>query len=155
MAQQLQHDSTKRTVEVDRTKLLDTLRDNREKHISDYKEAVSGYKDTLLKQLDIAYKKGKDELDKSINEQILKAKALTEEDISKQKDYIQLINNQNVHMPVPRSYEEEYNTAIDMMEWDVRDVVILTYAEFVCFIQDKWDWKVEFDLVSTQYKMTK
>ena len=53
---------------------------------------------------------------------------------------------------MPRSYEEEYDAAIDMAKWDVRTTLELTYAEFNCFVRDQWDWQSDFQVTNALYK---
>lgn len=42
--------------------------------------------------------------------------------------------------------------AIDMAKWDIRETLVLTHAEFTCFVRDQWDWKSGFEAVSMLYK---
>ena len=58
-------------------------------------------------------------------------------------------------MRVPRCFKDEYDDAIDMAKWDVRETLVLTYAEFTCFVRDEWDWKSGFEAVSMIYKAMK
>ena len=62
------------------------------------------------------------------------------------------IDGISVEMKVPRSYAKEYDAAIDMAKWDVRETLELSHAEFTCFVRDQWDWKAGFEAVSMLYK---
>ena len=66
------------------------------------------------------------------------------QDGDQRSDYITLIQQENLYLPVPRNYSEAYDAAIDLAEWDVNDTLVLTYAEFQCFVRDEWDWTEEF-----------
>ena len=57
----------------------------------------------------------------------------------------------SVEMRVPRCYDKEYDAAIDMAKWDVRETLELTHAEFTCFVRDQWDWTSEFTAISAMY----
>ena len=78
--------------------------------------------------------------------------AFTDADIAKQQDFVTLVEDVTIQMKVPRSYAKEYEAAIDMAEWDVRETLELTHAEFTCFVRDQWDWKSGFEAVSNLYK---
>ena len=93
---------------------------------------------------------------KSIEKQYEKRKveigAINDEDIEKQEDYVQLLAAVTIHMKVPRSFAKEYDAAIDIANWDVRETLELSHAEFTCFVRDEWDWKVEFTATSKMYQ---
>lgn len=152
MANVARQDQQKRTIEVNREKLVEILESNKIKHLKDYEEAKEGYKETLLTKLSTAFDDAKKQLEDRYSKIKEKVSNFTNEDIEKQTDYFQLVKDITVTMPVPRSYEEEYNAAIDMAKWDVRETLELTYAEFNCFVRDNWDWKAEFENVSVMYK---
>lgn len=141
-----------RSVEVNRARLIQTLIANKEQHVKDYNEAMAGYKSQLLKRIDEAFEKAK----MSINASYIKIKEkvsnFTDEDILKQSDSFVIFNEICVDMQVPRCYDKEYQAAIDLASWDVNDTIELSYAEFVCFVKDEWDWKADFAQVTNFYK---
>lgn len=151
MAIAAKRDQENRVVEVNRLELLETLRSNREKHIAEYEEAMSGYKDLLVSNIDSAFEKAKAQLDKSHAKTRQEVLEFTDEDIKKQSDYFTIVEGSSVHMKVPRSFAKEYDAAIDMATWDVRETLELTHAEFTCFVRDEWDWKSDFAEISTRY----
>ena len=145
-------DQQRRNVEVNRLRLIETLKANREKHVADYNEAMAGYKASLLEKVDKAFADAKEDLERRYSKVRNKVQNLKDEDISSQQDYFTVVPAVSLEMKVPRSYEEEYNTAIDNAEWDVNETLTLTFAQFNCFVRDKWDWKVEFAHVTNLYK---
>lgn len=145
-------DQEKRTVEVNRQRLLDTLRDNKEKHVVEYEEAMAGYKAVLLEKIEQAFSDAKKQLEERYEKIKSKVEKFTDADIAKQHDAFLLVEEVAVEMKVPRSYEKDYNAAIDMAHWDVRETLELTHAEFNCFVRDQWDWKSGFEAVSMMYK---
>lgn len=152
MAAMAQRDQEKRTIEVDRVKLVEMLESNRKKHIQEFDEAMTGYKSVLLAKIDDAFADAKEQL-KSRHEKVKeRVAAFSDADIAKQRDTFTLIDEITVEMKVPRSYAREYDAAIDMAKWDVRETLELTHAEFTCFVRDQWDWKSGFDAVSAMYK---
>jgi len=151
MAALAQRDMEQRMVTVDRQKLLATLHENLAKHTQDYEAARAGYKAGLLHNLDEAFKSAHTQLDARCAALHKQISEFTDDDIAKQHDRFGLINAVTVDMPVPRSYAKHYQAAIDMMAWDVRNTLELTYAEFTCFVRDQWEWKTSFDTVSKLY----
>jgi hypothetical protein len=145
-------DQEKRTVEVNRLKLIETLEANRTKHVQDYEEAMAGYKAVLLSKIDEAFDDAKKQLETKYEKTKSRVAAFTDADIAKQRDSFTLIDDITVEMKVPRSYAKEYDAAIDMAKWDVRETLELTHAEFTCFVRDQWDWKSGFEAVSMLYK---
>jgi hypothetical protein len=151
MAAILQQDLRARKVEVNRVKLIETLKANKDKHIKEYEEAKAGYKAALLEKLDAAFEEAKKTIEKSYVKRKAEIGELTDEDIENQQDYVQLLAAVTVQMKVPRSYAKEYEAAIAVAEWDVRETLELSHAEFTCFVRDEWDWKVEFTTTSKMY----
>lgn len=155
MAVNARKDQENREVEVNRLELIAKLESNLEKHLFDYEEAMAGYRGMLLEKIDAAFEEAKRELaDKHVK---IKGRisAFTDADIAKQPDHFTLIERKIVEMKVPKSYADEYKSAIDMSRWDVRETLELSYAEFTCFVRDQWDWKSDFDLVNATYSNVK
>jgi hypothetical protein len=152
MAALAMDDQKKRSVEVNRVKLLATLKENLTTHVAEYEEAMAGYKSELISRTKVAFEKAKVKLAEKETATLAKFAKLTQEDIVKQRDYVTLLESETIEMKVPRSFAEEYKAAIDMFTWDVREVIELTYAEFTCFVRDQWDWKAGFTAVSAMYK---
>lgn len=146
-------DQEKRTIQVNRLRLIETLEANRTKHIQDYEEAMAGYKAILLSKIDEAFADAKKQLELKYEKTKLRVSSFTDSDIAKQRDSFTLIDDITVEMKVPRSYAKEYDAAIDMAKWDVRETLELTNAEFTCFVRDQWDWKPGFEAVSMLYKV--
>ncbi len=146
-------DQEKRTIQVNRLRLIETLEANRAKHIQDYEEAMAGYKAVLLSKIDEAFADAKKQLEVKYEKTKSRVSSFTDLDIAKQRDSFTLIDDITVEMKVPRSYAKEYDAAVDMAKWDVRETLELTNAEFTCFVRDQWDWKSGFEAVSMLYKV--
>lgn len=149
--QRLAQDISARKVEVNRVDLLITLKKNRTVHVSEYNAAMAGYKELLIEKINEAFLKARTVLMKEGSELVEKVNAFTDEDISKQNDHFQVVKGVAVEMIVPRSHEKEYDAAIDMVDWDVREVLELSNSEFVCFVRDEWDWQANFKIVNASY----
>ena len=155
MAAIARRDMENRTVEVNRLELINVLESNREIHIRDYEEAMAGYKAILLSKIDDAFEDARKTLEEKYEKIKRRVSAFTDEDIARQQDSFTLIDEVDVDMKVPRSFAREYDAAIDMAKWDVRETLELTHAEFTCFVRDQWDWKSGFEAVSRIYKSSR
>jgi ribosomal protein L9 len=151
MAMQAQADVRKRIVEVNRLKLIETLEANRTTHIKEYEEAKRGYKAELLTKLDQAVAEARKTIEKQYAKRQKEVAEINDEDIEKQEDYVRLFDGITITMKVPRSFAKEYDAAIDIAKWDVRDTLELSHAEFTCFVRDEWDWKSDFIATSKMY----
>jgi hypothetical protein len=54
-------------------------------------------------------------------------------------------------LDIPVSYKTEYDTAIQMLEWDTSDEVELTRQEFTQYVMDSWIWKSSFLNTTSNY----
>jgi len=114
---------------------------------------MAGYKAVLLQKIDGSFAQAREDIEAQYAKLKKKVENFTDEQIAQQRDYFPLLDSISIEMKVPRSYEKEYLAAIDMAEWDVRETLELTHAEFTCFVRDQWDWKLGFDAISSMYKM--
>ncbi len=142
MANQARQDQKKREVKVDRERLLETLKSNREKHIQQYEEALAGYQEQALAKLQKAKETALARMEKNFQKVQLDLEDFDPE--SKTSDYIELIQSEVIHLPVPRNYSKEYDAAIDIAQWEVEETMTLTFAEFQCFVRDVWEWSEDF-----------
>lgn len=138
-----------REVTVDRIKLLETLRANREKHIKEYNEAVIGYKAQALVLLD----RLKDQIIESVNWHYVSTQKRIEafDPDEPMTDHVSLTGSTSFSLKVPRSYERSYDVAIRMAEWEVSETITLKQSQFQCFVLDDWDWKTEFTHLNKAY----
>lgn len=151
MANTAIRDQNQRTVVVSTFDLLQTLKDNKEKHIKKYEEALRGYKEELLEKMSKAFDKAQRELEKRKTELTNRITNLTDEEVKDQDDYVVIVNQIAIDMEAPKCYSEEYDAAIDMVRWDTRETLELTAAEFNCFVRDKWNWSRTFEISATKY----
>jgi len=141
-----------RVTHVRREQLLAKLKENREKHAATYAENVRGYKARVAEKLQQAYEKAKQQLDKAYSNQQAKLATLDLDDPDTYlRDSIELVPRVTVELPVPRNFTAAYDTAIAQTEWEARETVELTAAQFRCFVQDIWDWSADFIKVSKMY----
>jgi hypothetical protein len=150
VANQALVDQKERKIEVKRERLLETLRSNRDKHLTEYREALQGYKAMATEKLNAAHAKAKADLEKNVAR--VQAE-LNEFDPNNPQnhDYLTLVNAIQIELRVPRNFTDKYDAAIDMVEWDVRETLELTHAEFQCFVRDVWEWTRDFNVTNAIY----
>lgn len=142
-----------RKVKVNRVRLLDQLKANKEKHIEEYNAALAAYRDKFDSKLKEACIQADRELNAAFERERDALAALKDDDIPERRDIVALISAVHVEMPVPRSYAEAYSAAIDMVEWETSEIMELTATEFNCFVRDKWDWKPAFETITKRYSL--
>lgn len=108
-----------REIEVNKTKLIETLYENKSKHIKEYNESITAWRDNIMQAVD------------KIKEKIQE---------SPDVDPTHLISR----IRKPHNHSDQYNTVIGMMEMDVKENVTISQSDYMYFIKDEWDWKRDF-----------
>lgn len=122
-----------REVKVDRKELLKKVKENREKHVSEFKEAVIGYKTVALKEIE----RGMDRLKKQVEE--LRAGEVLH------------LTAVSFNIAVPQNHSKDYDQVISMLEMSVDDTLTIRSDEFAMYVMDDWGWKTDFENTSTIY----
>lgn len=151
MAAQAEASLIKRKINVDKQKLLTTLIENRAKHVAEYNEALANYRAQFVAKVEQAVKDARATLTKEAKKLTDKVTSMTDKEILEQRSCVVLLPHVMIEMPVPVSYEKQYNTIISMFEIEELNTVELSGAEFTCFILDEWDWSVSFKHVTSMY----
>ena len=111
-------------IKVDKAKLLETLKENRAKHLAEYTEAVDGYREQA--------------------EKALRKRAI---EIRDKKTLHTVIDD----LPIPRSYVTDYDRAISMVDWSEDSVIELDPSDFASFVLDEWGWRGQFVGTTSMY----
>jgi len=113
-------------ITVKKDALRSTLRTNRETHVKDFEIAWEAYHAKVVENV----------------EQLLGA--------AKNARKGTAINlHVNLHAPV--NHVEDYDRALEMLDWEVTDEVVLQEHEFAELVQDNWGWKATFSNLNTMY----
>jgi len=141
-----------RITKVERSRLLDTLRENKKKHIQEYEAALAGYSEMAKIKAEDLFKSAEQQL-KEARENFNKNIEKFDPNDSKTAEKISGIIIQGIYLdlPVPKNFSEAYDTAITQMDWETEDIVEITTAEIECFIRDRWDWSLEFTMSNSMY----
>ena len=113
------------SVNVSRLTLLASLRENLEKHKSDYAAAVINYRIALQADLTTALVQASD------------------------PDY--RLDKIKVDFSHPQSYANQYQQVIDMLEYSVDETINLDSQAFRAYVKDEWSWKGSFELNNSTY----
>lgn len=119
------------TVKVEKKQLQATLKENRSKHLKEYREALVNHAEKVKT---LATKLGEQAGKSNPNPEKLKKQA-----------------QELWSLPQPRSFAEDYTRAIEMLEWELEEDVKLTQTEFKQFVQDEWSWQHEFATSTSFY----
>jgi len=115
-----------RPVRVQKIDVLEQLRKNRELHHSIFLEAVVGYREEVIRQLETHL------------EEIRSGKP----------------KRTSIHVPSPEDHTQDYDNAIEMLEMSVDDVIELDSDAFMAFYKDQWGWKKQFLASNSGYSQT-
>ena len=101
-----------KTVKINKSELLEAIKQNRNKHENDVIVADVAYKKQALKEY---------------------------EEAIKQLQYTGKVSRINLHEPVDK--REHYDRVIKMLEMSADDVIELDSHEFDQYVMDNWEWK--------------
>lgn len=105
-----------KTIHISKTKLLERLKENRKNHVKQFEEALEGYKELVI-----------EELNQSLRDAKLGKRFRT---------FIQLIE--------PADHTRDYDAIIDQVEWHEAEIIELDRQEFNNYVRDDWGWKEDF-----------
>ena len=112
---------SERTIKVSKDTLLEKLKENRIKHITDYNEAYKIFVENYIERLDYLAEKVSEGMSPEMH----------------------------IKMIVPKSYEDDYTQIIDMLEMSIENEVEITAEEFQAYVKNKWNWtQTAFDAFS-------
>lgn len=110
-------------VTIKKEKLIEAIKENLEKHISELVSAQAAYRVAIVKFLE---------------EEGRKARAAAK------KKELYRIDCYHDAPPIPPDHTESYKEVISMLEMSVKEEVVITRAEFKQYVLDEWSWKGDF-----------
>ncbi len=111
------------TITVNKERLMETLDVNRAEHRVIFEKAQAAYREKVIEALDRA-------LDDAKNGRELRT---------------------YIHLPVPEDHTDDFDRAIQMMQWAVGDEVELDEDDFQCYVQNQWGWRASFAANTQSY----
>lgn len=116
---------------MDRKKLIEIVTKNRDKHISEYKQAVEGYKIALqaeIQKLSLA-------VDQTPADELV-------------------ATFRGIPLEKPHSYEKQYSRALQILIHSVDDHIELSNYEFEQLVMDEWEWTNRAREINSSYVAT-
>jgi hypothetical protein len=110
-------------ITVEKTALIAKLQSNRDEHRSMFIKAQERYREAMIAELDRALQEARN------GDKIRRAFSL----------------------PVPEDHTEEFNTAIEMLQWETGDEVQLDQHDFQRYVQNRWQWAASFAANTQSY----
>lgn len=110
-------------ITVKKADLLEALQKNAVKHAADYTEALQGYHESVVEQLE-----------KALND----ARAGSE-------------YKTGFNLPEPQDHSAQYNRIIRMLQMAVTEEIKITDHEFSQYVLDEWNWKDHFIATASSY----
>lgn len=110
-------------VTVSREELLSRLKTNKENHTRLYKEAVAGWRQLVVTEM---------------QKNLLSAK---------DGDDVKL----NINLQPPQDHTEDYDNIIAMVEMSVDQTIQLESHDFQAYVLDKWQWAKQAALLNSTY----
>jgi hypothetical protein len=104
-------------IKVNKGKLMDTMARNREQHRQQFLDAQVIYRERAIEELDRRLQRARDG---------------------------KKIWDLHFNLPQPRDYTDAYDTAIEMLTWEVGEEIELSERDFQRFVQNNWEWAQAF-----------
>lgn len=118
-------------VRVERKKVLETLKENRESHLQEYNDAITGWREQIQQMVDSLNGDTEGLSDDELQSRVLEI-----------KDEV---------YDRPQSHVDQYDQYIEMLETSLDDELELTQEQFAKFMRDDWSWKSQFRASSAKY----
>ena len=109
--------------EVPKPKLLEILKENRETHLTAYKEAKTVWQKEALAEMTKNLKTA------NVTGHIIQGNELTK----------------------PKHHTKDYQDVIGLLELSVDTTVMLSFSDYRKYVNDEWDWKRGFELANSSY----
>lgn len=142
-------------ISIEKDRLIEVLQENRDKHITEYEQAVKDYHviaEYAMKQMAKEARKVASEYTKRAKN-IAQSADIDEWDVSTiAMSYYPLSGIQK-----PVSHESDYSDALEMLEFHTitdesdQNTIQLSQGDFKTFVQDNWSWKIEWDNTTKLY----
>lgn len=106
-------------VKVKKTDLLRHLMDQRDLHVEEHKQAMQNWRQKVVEKV-----------------------SAEAERLSNDNEEVDLYFL--TPLSKPTSYEEDYESAINICEWHEEEVMDLTFEQFSQWVEGNWRWRQDF-----------
>lgn len=122
-----------RETRVKTADLLAKVRENREKHVKEFHEAVEGYRELALA-----------EVDRAIAELRGQIEGL------KKGEYMPLATIY-FNLPAPVNHAADYDRVITSLSMCVDEIITIQEHEVAKYVMDDWDWRGQWEETKATY----
>jgi hypothetical protein len=110
-------------------------------------------KETLIKQIKVNMETHQATYEKAVEVFTQKQTELLEELLTKARAGRGFDRLALSRMPVPENHLEDYKVAIEMLELDLRDTILLDYPDYRKYYRDEWEWQRSFLANTASYSV--
>jgi hypothetical protein len=110
---------------VNRARLIETLRANRDTHHAVYTQAVAVYRQEMV--------------------------TWHQRQVAAIQDGREVHRHVGSSLPEPEDHTDDYDRAIQMLEWETGDTVELHEEEFMNLVLDEWHWTGRWQASTSSY----
>lgn len=118
---------------VDKTVLLGALQANKAQHRAQFEEAQVTFRALVIEKLD----EYRAECERVLDERMRQAR---EGGVVTLRFALPSL----VRVPEPVDYTKDYDRAIRMLEWEEREKVEISEADFRSYVDNDWGWMADF-----------
>lgn len=119
------HHGELRTLRVSKSRLVEALRENRERHQREFQEALAGYRGQLVTALTRKLER-----------------ARRKEDV-----------DHRIDLERPVDHTAEYDRALAILAWEEQDTIDLPLSDFERWVLDAWAWRPAFKALHASYTL--
>jgi len=121
-------------IPVDKIRLVNTLKLNKDVHAREYFESMTGYKEAVLLDL---------------QKQIKKLEGWVER--VKSSEPVGISKEVPANCRRPENHTGDYEEIIDLMNWTTEEEIKLSTTDFNAYVRDNWDWQAIFKSTHSTY----
>jgi len=116
-------------IRTPKTKLINTLRENRERHKEEFDDSLSGYFDAVAQEITTHMRQQVASFERNIE------RAHNEDEATRTA-----WTSFCVTVAKPTDHTDDYDRAIVRLEWEIATEVDLDAEEFDSYVLNKWPW---------------
>jgi hypothetical protein len=115
------------SITVNKLDLILKIQEERDKHEALYNEAVKVYKKRFVQE----------------------AEKFARDAVDRMENGLHFVDF--VWLPVPEKHTEDFDRAIEMLQWEVNDTVKLSENDFTTLVLNQWGWARSFASNTSSY----
>lgn len=135
-------------LKVHRQKLLEHVKANRKKHEEAYKQAAAEYKNQAKEAIETVFQQAQEMMRKKRDEALRDLRSYDPKAPEKCSHYWTISESRYASLAKPVSFLKHYDMAIQLLEWDTREIILLSMAQVRCLVMDRWEGGSELNALS-------